>query len=78
MYRKVLKATDGMVLTNGEIYGTEIYLAEGVDESSFYEITNEEYEELSMSEMPESENVNPDEATIDDYKEALARLGVSE
>ena len=42
--RKILKATDGHVLTNGEIYGTMIFLAEDADASRFYEITREEYE----------------------------------
>ena len=44
--RKILTANDGKVLTNGEIYGKVIYLAEGVDESNFYEITEEEYEKV--------------------------------
>lgn len=63
MERKILKASDGMVFTNGEAYGKEIYLAEDVDESSFYEI-------------PESEMPSDEEATIEDYQEALAKLGV--
>ena len=63
MERKILKASEGMVLTNGEIYGSEIYLAEGVDASSFYEI-------------PESEISNLEEATSEDYMEAMARMGV--
>ena len=46
--RKVLKASEGMILTNGEIYGSEIYLAEGMDEASFYEITSEEYENIMI------------------------------
>ena len=46
MERKVLHAHEGMILTNGEIYGTQIYLAEGVDASAFYEITREEYEKI--------------------------------
>ena len=53
MSRKILKASDGMILTNGEIYGSEIYLAEGMDEASFYEITSKEYEKLTMAEIPE-------------------------
>ena len=47
--RKVLYAEDGMVLTNGKIFGTVIYLAEGVDESDFREITRKEYEKLEGS-----------------------------
>ena len=48
--RRVLTANDGMILTNGEVYGTKIYLAEGVDASAFYEITREEYEARMASE----------------------------
>ena len=44
--RKILTANNGKVLTNGEIYGKVIYLAEGADESKFYEITEEEYENV--------------------------------
>ena len=41
--RKFLYADEGKILTNGEIFGTVIYLAEGVSEKDFYEITEEEY-----------------------------------
>lgn len=44
MERKILTAHEGMILTNGEIYGTQIFLAAGVDASTFYEITRAEYE----------------------------------
>lgn len=44
--RRILTASEGKVLTNGEIYGKVIYLAEGVSEDSFYEITEDEYSEL--------------------------------
>ena len=74
MNRKILKASDGMILTNGEVYGSEIYLADGVDESTFYEIPESQIVEGEI----EGEILNSDEASIDDYKEALARLGVSE
>lgn len=44
MERVILRATQGKVLTNGEIYGRIIYLAQGMDGSNFYEITEEEYQ----------------------------------
>lgn len=50
MDRKVLKAKDGFVYTDGEIYGDTIYLAEGVDELKFYEITLDEYREILKKE----------------------------
>lgn len=43
--RKVIYAEDGKILTNGEIYGKQIFLAEGVSEGDFYEITEEEYQQ---------------------------------
>ena len=49
--RKVITATDGHVLTDGTVYGKEIYLAEGADASSFYEITDEEHERLMDAEI---------------------------
>lgn len=42
--RQILYAEDGMVLTDGVIYGTVIYLAEGKNASDFCEITKDEYE----------------------------------
>lgn len=46
MNRRVLTANKGKVLTDGETYGKVIYLAEGVSEKGFYEITEEEYSEM--------------------------------
>ena len=53
MERKIMKASDGMVLTDGNIYGKTIYLADGLNEGDFYEITREEYDKLTESEVEE-------------------------
>ena len=54
--RKTITASDGYVLTDGEIYGTVIHLADGMDESAFHEITDEEYDaimaEQNTDELP--------------------------
>lgn len=44
--RTSIKAKEGYILTNGEIYGVEIFLAEGMKAEAFHEISKEEYEEL--------------------------------
>ena len=43
--RKMLCADEGKIITNGEIYGKTIFLAVGVSEDDFYEISEEEYKE---------------------------------
>ena len=48
--RKVLYADKGKVLTNGTIYGTKIYLAEGRSADEFYEISAEEYAAIMEAE----------------------------
>ena len=53
--RTPIIASDGYVLTNGEIYGKMIYLAEGVDPKTFYEITDAEYAEILAEEAAKME-----------------------
>ena len=47
---KTIYADEGKILTNGEIYGRQIFLAEGVSETDFHEITEAEYEEILRKE----------------------------
>ena len=49
-----LTAGEGMILTDGEIYGTEIFLAVGKSAEEFREITREEYEAMMEKESPQS------------------------
>ena len=44
--RTVIYADEGKILTNGEIYGKQIFLADGVNAEEFYEITEAEYQEI--------------------------------
>ena len=41
--RDYIEAREGHILTDGETYGSVIYLAEGVDKTAFKEITEAEY-----------------------------------
>ena len=50
MERKVLIASEGMLLTDGEIYGSKIFLAEGRSAEEFHEISREEYEKIKEQE----------------------------
>lgn len=50
-----LIASDGMVLTNGETYGTEVYLGTGDSPDNWHEITEEEYEKKMAEELPSPE-----------------------
>lgn len=78
--RKTIIASEGHILTDGEVYGKYIYLADGMDESAFHEITEEEYaaimEKQTSDELPMMPSVSPDEATAEDYKAELKKWGV--
>ena len=73
MERVVLTADEGMVLTDGTHYGRVVFLAVGADPAAYHQITEAENNAIRESERAESD---PDEAGVDDYKAALARLGV--
>lgn len=55
--RTSIKAKEGYILTNGEIFGTEIFLAEGMSAEAFREITREEYEEKMENEATLQTNI---------------------
>ena len=53
--RTILYADEGKILTNGENYGKQIFLAEGDIGFSYYEISEEEYQEI----LKKQEEENP-------------------
>lgn len=55
--RTVLTARDGFIYTDGEIYGKKIYLADGADASKYYEITIEQYTEITAKEEPNADTI---------------------
>ena len=55
--RLILYADEGKILTNGEIYGKEIFLAEESDSSKFYEISEAEYAQKLAEQEKENETM---------------------
>ena len=53
----VLKADEGKILTDGEIYGRTIYLANNRSPEEFHEITEAEYEEIVKQNEAEADNI---------------------
>ena len=47
----VLKADEGMTLTNGDAFGKTIYLGKNDSEDNWHEITDEEAEELQKIDL---------------------------
>lgn len=70
----VLTASEGMKLTDGSSVGSVVRLGKEANEAAWYEITNEEAEEI-INRDP-SDPSNPDEATAEDYQSALREMGV--
>lgn len=52
-----LTAADGMVLTNGETYGTEIYLGKNDKAENWHEITQAEYDAI-LKEQEEANEIS--------------------
>ena len=66
-----LIASDGMMLTNGEVIGKEVFLGTGDSADNWHEITEAEYEAIMEAANEEST------ATEEDYQAALREMGVS-
>ena len=50
----IIRASEGMWLTDGEIYGKTISLAKGVNVDRYHEITDEEYNQIMLEQSEES------------------------
>ena len=55
MERETLIADEGMIYTDGNTYGSVIYLAKGMNKENFYQTTKAEYEALQAAESEISE-----------------------
>lgn len=52
--KTILIADEGMVLTDGEVYGKTIYLADSANVEDYHEITQAEYEEIEKAMLAEA------------------------
>ena len=50
-----LYADEGMVITNGEIFGSTLQLAEDISDEGFYEISKDEYEAILEEQQQKNE-----------------------
>ena len=55
-----LRASEGIVLTNGEAYGKEIYLGIYDSPENWHEITDAEYEAIMAALVPDDAPVSPE------------------
>ena len=55
-----LTADEGMVLTNGEAYGKDIYLGIYDSAENWHEITDDEYEAIMAARVPDDAPVSPE------------------
>lgn len=55
--RIILYADEGKVLTDGNVYGKRVFLAQGRVLSDFQEITEEEYNEITEKMLEDVQNV---------------------
>lgn len=53
----VLTASEGNVLTDGDVYGRVIYLGKNRSSDEFTEITEEEYQEIMKKQEEEMEEI---------------------
>ena len=52
-----ITASEGMVLTNGTVYGKIVYLAQGKDPHSFWEISDAEYARIREAEEAKANEI---------------------
>lgn len=64
----VLTADEGMVLTDGQVFGKIIHLGSNRSASEFWQITQAEYDVIM--------NAEEEMATEEDYRAALSEFGV--